>query len=233
MPLSPRVDNPLGSPILTAATSSTLRAISLGTQLPTTSWHAELRPGMVFEVEAKLENGFDQSGPNEEWWIGRKFGDQTGPKKAIPSRYLHVLSGHPAFLPQQSLQQLLQSENLSSEVSNRVDPTANRNDKLQPELLAHAIIPASVETALAPDTPSPAQNAESKNSGEHTQVKPAPLPSPEEKKAPPGSSSSASLSKIPSYAMMPIPVISNEIAAAIKDREYVDYRTTVMFYSQY
>ncbi|ELR23855.1 uncharacterized protein ACA1_123640 [Acanthamoeba castellanii str. Neff] len=101
--------------------ATSVRAIALHARKPARNWQAELRPGLVFVIDARLGNEVGpttttaDSGLAEEWWIGRKFGDESGPRRAVPAGLVHVLHGDARLLRQQSLSDLLQQEGIDAD----------------------------------------------------------------------------------------------------------------------
>ncbi len=99
-----------------------VRVIALHERKPARNWQAELRPGLVLVIDARLGSldvGLTtttaDSGLAEEWWIGRKFGDESGPRRAVSAGLVHILHGDARLLRQQSLSDLLRQEGIDAD----------------------------------------------------------------------------------------------------------------------
>jgi hypothetical protein len=99
-----------------------VRVIALHECKPARNWQAELRPGLVLVIDARLGSldvGLTtttaDSGLAEEWWIGRKFGDESGQRRAVPAGLVHILHGDARLLRQQSLGDLLRQEGIDAD----------------------------------------------------------------------------------------------------------------------
>ena len=90
----------------------TARVVAIRTWLPARKWQAELRPGAVFVIDARLE----PSDAGEAFWVGRCFSDgPSGARRAVAASHVASLRGKLAALPLVGLAALIEQERIGPE----------------------------------------------------------------------------------------------------------------------